>query len=146
MFTDRARWHHRKPIIATREVHTFKNAFQHTITQDSLQENSKDFWKRRLSSVRPLAIPLSTHIFLLRRLPQLPHPCFKCVAVPPVAYTIRRTPLVCFGVRGKLTINSVILPINLLRWTRLCRRHPRIVKISRDSMTQGDLFFLLPRF
>ena len=47
---------------------TSKKTFQHTITP--FQGNSKDFWKRRLSSVRPLAIPLSTNIYLLRRLPQ----------------------------------------------------------------------------
>ena len=33
-------------------------------------KNSEDFWKRKLSSVRPFAIPLSTQIFLQGRLPQ----------------------------------------------------------------------------
>ena len=33
--------------------------------------------------------------------PPMPHPCFRCAAVPRVAYTIRRTPQVCFDVRGK---------------------------------------------
>ena len=70
LFINRRPYHQQELNVAGSQVLTSKNVFQHIIAQYSLQKNSNDSWKRKVSTVRPLSIPRSTNNFLLRRLPR----------------------------------------------------------------------------